>query len=143
MAVACAGIRKALPCFRNEFPIVRHGLECELEDAESAGVANFTVWFWRGEVAMILASSADDKFADSMGGIRGAIGILWPKALVIVVVTVHDDIGIRFVERLPERLKSWIVAVRAAGTKERLVPVGERAGRRMCGEIGAQSFLLR
>ena len=92
---------------------------------------------------MILASGANHEFADSAGSIRGATGILGPEALVIVVVTIHDDIGVRFIKRLPERLHGWIVAMRVAGTEERLVPLGQRARRWVGGKIGAQPFLLR
>ncbi len=42
MADAAAGIGEALPCFGNELPLVRAGLESELEDTEGRGIAYFT-----------------------------------------------------------------------------------------------------
>jgi hypothetical protein len=51
---------------------------------------------------MILAAGADDKFADAARGICCAVRRLRSEALVVMVMTVDDDIGVAFVERLEE-----------------------------------------
>src|SRR6266481_5436018 len=59
-----------------------------------------------------------------------------------MIVTVDHDIRVAFLERLEERLYGEVVAVRPAGAEERLVPIGEGAGRRMRREVCAQPFIL-
>src|SRR5712664_4793464 len=59
-----------------------------------------------------------------------------------MIVTVDHDIRVAFIERLEERLYGEVVAVRPAGAEERLVPIGEGAGRRMRREVRAQPFIL-
>ena len=123
MADAAAGISEALPCFGNELPLVRAGLESELEDTEGRGIAYFTVGFHFAEGAMILATRADDEFPDAVLRIGGAVGRLRGEALVIVVVATHNHVGVGIIEGLPERLHRQIIAVRAAGTKRNFPPI--------------------
>src|SRR5260370_971714 len=143
VARAAAGIGEALPCFGNELPVISVGLERELQDAEGGGIAQFAIGLWRGERAVILAAGAHDEFADAARGIGRAIGRLRGEALVIVIMAGDHDIGVGFVERLEERLNGEVVAVGAAGTEERLVPISKCTGGGVRGEIGAQPFLLR
>src|SRR5216683_1985953 len=142
VAFAATGIGEALPGFGNELPVISVGLERELQDAEGRGIAQFAVGLWRAERTVILAAGANDEFADAARGIGRAIGRLRGKTLVFVIVAGDHDIRVGFVERLEERLNSEVVAVGATGAKERLVPVGKRAGGGMRGEIGAQPFIL-
>src|SRR6266436_2613855 len=137
---AAAGIRETLPCLRDELPVIAVGLESQLEDAEGIGVARFAVWFWRTEGAMALPAGAGYELADATRRIRRAIRSLRCEAFVIVIVTVDDYIGVRFIERFPQGFYSQIIAVRAAGAEERLVPVGKCAGDRMRDKIRAEPF---
>src|SRR5260370_33503943 len=142
VARADAGIGEALPCFGNELPVISVGLERELQDAEGGGIAQFAVGLWRAERTVILAAGANDEFADAARGIGRAIGRLRGKTLVIVIVAGDHDIRVGFVERLEERLNSEVVAVGATGAKERLVPVGKRAGGGSGGGISPQPFII-
>src|SRR5712664_2208671 len=143
VARAAAGIDETLPCFGNELPVISVGLERELQDAEGGGIAQFAIGLWRAERAVILAAGAHNEFADAARGIGRAIGRLRGKTFVIVIMAGDYDIGVGFVKSLEEGLNGEVVAVGAAGTEERLVPIGQRAGGGMRGEIGAQPFLLR
>src|SRR6267154_195596 len=91
---------------------------------------------------MVLAAGTNDKFANAVRGISSAIGILRGKAFVIMVVAADNHVGVGIVECLEERLHSEVVAVGAARTEERFVPIGQLARGRMGGEIGAQPFFL-
>jgi hypothetical protein len=91
---------------------------------------------------MVLAASANDKFANAALGVGDAIGSLRCEALVIVVVAVEDDVGIGLVKCVEQRLYGEVVAMCAAGAEERLVPVGKRASGRMRGEIRAKPLFL-
>ena len=82
---------------------------------------------------MILATRADDEFANAASGVGGAVGRLRGEALVVVVMTVDNHVGVGVIEGLPERLHRQVIAVSAAGTEKGLVPVGKRACRWMCG----------
>ena len=115
----------------------------EFEDAEGVGVADFAREERCAERAMILAAGAYDEFADSVREIRLPVGILRRKALVVVIVTIHDHRRVSGVEVLPKRLHLEVVAMRAAGTEERLVPVRESAGGGMRLQVLAQPLFLR
>src|SRR5713101_2149405 len=91
---------------------------------------------------LVLREKLKFSVAGAALGIGGAIRRLRGEALVIMVVAADHDIGVGFVKRLEERLSGEVVAVRAAGTEERLVPVGERASGGMRGEIGSEPFFL-
>jgi len=138
-----AGVGEGFAGFGEELPVVGVRMESEFEDAEGGGVADLGVGLGGAEGTMVFAAGADDEFADAAGGVGEALGILRSKALVVVIVTVENDVGMGRVETIPERLDFKIVAVRAAGTEERLVPVGESAGGGMRGEIGTKPFFLR
>src|SRR5260370_42454252 len=92
---------------------------------------------------MVFAAGTNDKFAQSARRISGAIGVLRGETFIVMVVAVDNEFGVRFVERLEEWLHGEVVAMGASRTKERLVPVGERAGGGMRGKIGAQPLFLR
>jgi hypothetical protein len=64
--------------------------------------------------------SANDEFANAALGIGGAIRRWRGEALVIVVMAADHDIGVGVVERLEKWLNGEVVAMRAAGTEERL-----------------------
>ncbi len=142
MASAAAGIGEGLLRFWNELPLVRAGLESELEDTEGSGIAYFTVGLHLAEGAMILATRTDDEFSDAALGIGGALWGLGGEALVVVVVATHNDVGVGIIEGLPERLHRQVIAVGAAGTEQRLVPISEGADGGMRCKIHAQPFFL-
>ncbi len=143
MTDTAARIGEGLPCFGNELPIVPVGLQRKFEDAKRGKVANFAVGFRRAERTVALSAGANDKFTDAAFGIGSTVRRLRSEALVVVIVAVDDDVGIRSVEGIPERFQGQIVAMRAARTEERFVPVGQCARHRMRGEIGAQPLFLR
>ena len=143
VAVSAAGIHKALPFFGNELPVVGVGLEREFENAERGSITQFTVGLGFAEGAMILAAGANNKFADATLGVSRAIRSLRSEALVVVIVAAENYVGVGFIEGLPEGLHRQVIAVGAAGTEERLVPVGERASDVMRGEVGAKPLFLR
>src|SRR5215475_1800230 len=60
-----------------------------------------------------------------------------------MIVSVENDVSMRIVESLIERLHLDIVTVRSAGAEKRLVKVGERASAGMRGEVRAEPLLLR
>src|SRR5579864_1042237 len=140
---AAAGVGKGLPFLGNELPVVALGLQREFENSEGRGVANFTVGFRRlGKWPVIFSAGADDEFANAALRVRGGIGCLRREALVVVIVAANDHVGIGIVKRLPQRLYFKVIAMGTAGTEERLVPKGQRAGHGMRGKISAQPFLL-
>src|ERR1700752_2081987 len=93
-AVAAAGIGEGLACFGNELPFVGAGLERELQNAKGGGIAHFAVGLGLAEGTMVLAARANDKFADAAFRVGNAIRSLRSKALVIVVVTADNHIGV-------------------------------------------------
>ena len=116
-------------------------MERQLEHAERARVPDLAVVHNRPEAREVAAARADDELANAVGAVGVSVRILRREALVVVRMAVEDDIGTGGVEVLPERTGD----VRGAGCRreERVVPVGERAGRRVGGEIGLQPLLLQ
>ena len=99
-------------------------------------VARLTVGRRAWERADLLASRADDELADAADEVGPAARSLRREALVVVVVSDEDELGVRVVQRLPEGRVRRITSVRAR-REPRVVPVGERAARRMRDEIRA------
>src|SRR5260221_9808971 len=104
VALPVAGIRKALPFFRDELPVVTIGAQSQFQHTERIGVSHLAVWVRSSKRAVVLSAGADDKFADAALGVGSAIGSLRCETLVIVVVAAQDDVGIGFIERLPKGL---------------------------------------
>ena len=76
----------------------------------------------------ILSTRADDEFPDAVPGIGISVGILWGKALVMMIVTADDDVSASGVEHLPQWLHLRIVAVLLARTEQGLMEIRQRAG---------------
>ena len=118
-------------------------MQRELEDAERVGVADFAVENRDNKWAMTFSAGADDEFADPVLGVGLAAGVLRSEALVVVVVAVEDERGVRGVQIIPERFRVGIPSIRAARAEERLVPVGGNASGGMSLQILLQPFFLR
>src|SRR5215472_10797294 len=101
MADAGAGVGEGLAFFGDELPVVAFGLQGEPENAEGGVVANFAVWLWFFEGAVILSAGTDDKFADATLGVGSSIRRLWSKALVVVVVAIDDHVRVGLIEGIP------------------------------------------
>src|ERR1700693_3150711 len=143
VAIGAAGIGEALPCLRDELPIVALGFESQFQNAEGCRIARFAVGLRGPEGPNVLATRAGNEFANAALGIRGAFRILRGESFIVMVVTADDDLRAAFIKRLKERLYREIIAVSASGTEERLVPIGKGAGRGMLCKIRAQPFVLR
>ena len=76
---ATAGIREAFPRFGNELPVVGAGLERELQDAKGCRIAQFADGLRGAERAVILATGADDEFANAARGIGEPSGVCAAK----------------------------------------------------------------
>ena len=105
-------------------------------------VAHLAVRDCRPESVVAPAARADNELADAER-ISGAVGVLRPESLVVVLVSAEDDIRAVVGQRLPDRLHEGLVAVRRAGAEPRMVPVRQRAGGGVGGKIRAQPGLLR
>src|ERR1700722_10343441 len=85
-----ARIDEGLACFGNKLPIVSARMQRELQDAETIRATDFAVRMRWTKRALIFAARAGNKFSDSALGVGLAVGILWSKSFVVVVVAVHD-----------------------------------------------------
>ncbi len=81
-----------------------------------------------GNVRRLLPARADDELANPAREVESAARGLRGEALVVVVVPDEHEVGVRVVERLPERGVRRVASVLAGG-EPRVVPVRERAGR--------------
>ena len=128
---------------RHELPVVTRGPQRQLDDSVVDVATHFAVRDRiPGPTVQRVAAGADDELSDAVDIVEGSGRRLRSKALVIMVVTVHHHVGAVVVQRLPDRLRRQGAAV-PARAEPRVVPVGQRAGRRMRRQIGAQPALLR
>src|SRR5258708_8638683 len=104
VALPVAGIRKALPFFRDELPVVTIGAQSQFQHTERIGVSHLAVWVRSSKRAVVLAAGADDKFADAALGVGSAIGSLKCETLVIAVLAPQHDLLIVSLEPLPKGL---------------------------------------
>ena len=103
--------------------------ERELEDAEARRVARLAVRRARvGNVRRLLPPVPTTNWRMPRARSSVAVRRLRREALVVVVVPDEDEVGVRVVERLPERRVRRVAAVRAR-REARVVPVRERAAR--------------
>src|SRR5215213_11705433 len=86
---------------RLELPVVGVAVQRELQYAPRVAVADLAVGLSGTEPVQPAAAGADHELANAVDGIRQSGGILGREALVLVVVTVDDDVRSRGVERLP------------------------------------------
>jgi hypothetical protein len=114
----------------------------QFQNSERGIVANLAVGLRGCERAMTLSASAGHKFTDSQLRIRRPARGLGSEALVVVVVSRYDDIGVSIIQGLEKWPNFRIVAVRCARTEERFVKVRERAGGRMRCEVVAKPFFF-
>lgn len=143
MAGGGARIAEALAGNRNKFPVVAALAEGELENAPGFAVANLARWQRNGtEGTQARPTGADDKLAESAGGVGAAGGIHGSEAFVVVVVAGQDHVGASLPQNLPETLDRLKVAMHARAVA-RMVPDGECARRRILAQLGAQPLLLR
>ena len=110
----------------DEPPVVAAGFERELQNPRSVRDPRLAVGLDRAERTLLCSSGADHELPYAPTWIAGAVGPLWGKALLVVVVAVHDHVCVRPVERLPGGRHLGLVAV-LAGAEERVVEVGQRA----------------
>src|SRR5271165_3378915 len=121
------GIRKRPARHRNEPPIIAVAMQRQLQHAVRVRVSHFAIRLVAQHPPQGRSSCADDELANAARCIRLALRILWSKSLVVVIVTVHHDVGIRVIERLPKILHFLPIPVEA-GTEPRMMEVRQRAG---------------
>lgn len=102
VANAFAGIMEDSSGDGDEFPAVFSWRERQVQDAIGLVVADFAVGLGGSERRVTASPSADDDFADAMLGVGIAFGILRREPFVGVFVSSQDQVGVRFVQILPE-----------------------------------------
>src|ERR687888_1611691 len=103
MTVAGTGIGKPPARSGDELPIVAVRLERELEDAVHGG-ARRTVWMNYLKLVQPESTGADVELGNAVCLINGAIRRHGLEALVIVLLSVQDDVHARRVQGIPDRL---------------------------------------
>jgi len=79
----------------------------QLENTERSVVEHLRVGRLGTEPRVVHASSADDDLADPVG-VGGARRRLQVEALIRVVMTVEDQVGVCRVQQGPERLRATL-----------------------------------
>lgn len=97
----------------------------------------------RTKSTLIFSACAYNEFAYPTRKIGDTLGILPGKTLVIVIVSIEDNICMGGVEIVPEGLHLRRVAMLITGTKQWDVPESRDAVRRTFLEIRAQPKLFR
>ena len=117
-------------------------MERDLQHSEHGIVAHLAVRLWRE--ARVVASTAcpDHELSNTKQRIGRSIRILRREALVVVVVPVQHHISACRIEVSPQLLGRSVVSV-LSGAEAGLVPVRERAGIGMRGQVGKQPPFLR
>src|SRR3954467_8614804 len=127
MACPAAGIGEGLTADGHELPAERPISQRQLEHAERAGVAYFTVGKWGGKRIKTAAAGPHHERPDAGGVIELTARRLRTAALILVVVARDGDFGAVVVQRLPQRLHTAITAVIGARAEARIMHVGDRA----------------
>ena len=94
MADAAPSVMEGLPLFRNEFPCVFPRQKRELQRAKRVPVSYFTVRSGKAQEIVAAASRPSDNLADSIRRISFALGVLWRKSLVGMLVSGKNQAGV-------------------------------------------------
>ena len=137
MTNTSAGVVKRLARFRDELPFIVLWRKGQPQDAVGVVVADLAVFEWRAQKRMAPATGAYNDFANATAGIGKAIRVLRGESLIRMLVRCQDQIGVRGVEVLPKRMKRRMTGMlrEDAATEKGVVPVGQKAGSRMGGQI--------
>src|SRR5688572_25627581 len=104
-------------------------------------VSDLAVGYRVADGIVVLAAGADYEPTYTAHEVEIALSVLRCETLVVVVMTREHDVRPGIIKRLPDRPHGWCVAV-LARAKERVVPVGQRADCRVCGQVSTQPLLL-
>src|SRR5262245_20328506 len=110
MTLAISGVENRPGFGRQKLPAIRLRTERQSQDAERReyGFAVRPLPDWGHQFR---AARADDELTNSIIGVEPAIGRLWRKALVYMVVGGDDDVGSGLVEHIPQcgddRIRGW------------------------------------
>jgi hypothetical protein len=128
---------KRLARFRDELPLIVLWRKGQPQDAVGVVVADLAVFERRAQERMAPATGAYNDFANATAGIANAIGVLRSESLIRMLVGGKDQIGVRGVKVLPKRMKLRMTGMvwEEAATEKGVVPVGQKAGSRMGGQI--------
>ncbi len=141
VADVTARVGECLAGHGDELPIIAAGAEGQLDHTESVAVSNLAVGNGCLEGAQALAACPHYELSNAKRRIRSAVGILRREAFVIVVVTIDNDLRPGLIKGLPDRLHLVVVSVPSGG-EQRMMPVGQGAGRGVSGQVFAKPSLL-
>lgn len=110
-ARSAARVCEGLARFGNELPVITSRMQRQLEHAVGIAISDLRVGQHSSKCVMARASCAYHKLADAVHRIEVTVGVLWRKALVIVLVTGKHNVGAKIIERLPDRLHLHRAAV--------------------------------
>src|SRR5215212_1369490 len=142
VAGAAARISKGLPRHRHELPVIPVRAQGQLQDAGDIPIELLDIGGRSPQRGMALATGADHELADAARRVPGPAPGLRRPALVVVVMAGEDELRACRIQRLPQRLHARVGAV-VAEAEVGVVPVGQRAGGGMGGEIVLEPGLLR
>ena len=142
-AVAAPGARvgERFARDRHELPGVAAIVERELQDTGGAAVPHLAIGPDGAKPPGFGAPRPHDELPDALRRVGDAGRRLGREPLVEGVVRVHHHIHAGGVQHVPQRADVRVGVV--LGVEQRVVPVSERAARRVSGQIGAQPLHLR
>jgi hypothetical protein len=136
-----AGINADASRNRNELPAVPLRVKLETKDTVAAEVPSLAVGLRQKNRRERTPPGSNNELANSTSRVSNRIGCLRSEALIIMIVTCYDDVGVELVQRTENVLHDGYVAVKTRA-EDRIVPVSERAMSGARGKIGAKPLLL-
>ena len=133
---ARSGVGEGRPRDRQELPVVRRGVEGQLEDAERRVVPHFARGADRADPVVRLPTRANREDAHPVGWVRGTRGVHRRLPLVDVVVTLQHDVDMMRIHHVVEGLQFRLI--RRTGAIARLVDHGDDVLRRVRVQVGRQ-----
>ena len=141
-ARARATVGERAPWRREELPVVARRVQDQLQHAEAGVLEHLRVRLQRAEDLEVAAAGSHDELTDASDVVGRAVWCLRREALVVVGVPRQHDVGVRVVQRLPQRLEGGAGRVAPTRREPRLVPVGEGASGGMRGQVRPEPGLL-
>ena len=142
VAVPAAGIEDFLIAPSNEFKFVTFPMQGQFEDAKHSLFLMLAIVFGNKVSFLHFPAGTDNKFTNAPLGIKLPIRVLGGEPLVVVFVTIEDQISVKVVKRLPDRLHLRAASMPTAVVEKRVMPVGQRARRGKSFQVFAQPLFL-
>ena len=111
MTLSCSPIREGLPRFRDKFPLIAGGMQCEFQNTEGIAIFRFAGRLDLTEGSVRLSTRSHNERSNPLCSIEPPSRIQGCKPLVIMIMAGQHKIDTRRIEHLPDRAHAVVITM--------------------------------